>query len=1279
MPTPNLLAAYLPMDRRLALARGEELPEWSEGAVLVADLRGFTALGEELAHRLGAAQGAEELNRRVSACFADLIAAVQAFRGSIVRFSGDALLAVFSGPAEPLSQATAAAYGIQSAMRRHPALALRIGLGAGPLHRRLLGDPAYGRHDLLSGPALRSALAALEQAPAGGIGGERAAHPAEPCPWPAGSGETLGEDVLRAWIPPEVYARMEGETAGFVAELRQVIPFFVQVECAEEALAECVTRAQAVLASCEARLNEVEILDKGTVLVALFGAPVAHGDDALRAVGAALALRTAWQEMGQVTTARLGLSMGPLYAGLVGSPERLAYTVYGDEMNVAARLMEAAGPWEILASARVCRAAEGRFHFVPLPPIAVKGRSEPVSVARVEGQRQPALVEKGPLVGRREERARLEEWAAVAWAGQSQVVVIQGEAGIGKSRLAEALLEVWIGQGGRAAVGQAQVSGQQQPYLAWGEALRRLFDLPVGMEAVPRLQEVLAAISPELLPRLPLLGDVLGLAIPETPLTRALDARLRRASTQSLVVDLLRAQSKPLLLLLEDVHWLDAPSWSLTLAVARGMAGRPFLLALTCRPLEVRPPEMESLLALPSCRHLALGAFSPSEAAALAGARLGVEHLPEELAEFLQARGQGNPFFIEELLHALEEEGFLERRDGQVGVRRPLAQARLPEQVQGVVLARMDRLDEPSRLTLKVAAVIGRLFALSVLDGVHPILAGQEATLRRQLERLQSFDIVLSEAPDPEPAYIFKHAITHEVAYGTLLFAQRRDLHGRIARYYEARYRDNLEPHYALLAFHYERADQPPRWAYYLQRLAAQSARQYAAETAIAAYRQLLALLEDWAGEGPAEQAAHVAAMRALDPAWGGEGEMSPGERIRRERVRALLGLVGVLDMAGRRAEEKAALEQAQALAGTEDALRVLVQDAVTAYLLVTAEYEAAIRSAREARALARQVGDRQGEALSLNQQGVALRRLGRHEEALACQREALALAEGLPHACAEILRCMGTVHFQMTDYTQALRCLQEALALYRQEGSYRGEIQSLGNIVLVYWDWGQYEKAMESLQQNLARARQIGSRHDESIILGNIGDLYRYMGCYEPAVECLEACIRLTEEMDDPNLRGESLNNLGLVYLELGQYGQARTYLQQALYLRESLGETSMLVLDHSFLARAYLGLGEVEQALAHTRQALALLREMGVAVNWVQQVHFNHYRVCQAAGLPEEAQEALERAYRTMLKLAEGMGEEGRQSFLENVRVNREIAAEWARYHPNNACGSPPPSMPR
>ena len=390
------------------------------------------------------------------------------------------------------------------------------------------------------------------------------------------------------------------------------------------------------------------------------------------------------------------------------------------------------------------------------------------------------------MVGRVDELACLDQQIESAFQGRGGLLMITGEAGMGKSCLAGELARRWLSHGGEAYAGAALASTQFSPYHAWGELLHGFFDLRGDPDDVPRLEQALTSTGLGL--RLPLLADVLGLSLPDNDLTRHFDTHLRQQSTQALIVELLRQRAavRPLLVLLEDAHWFDQLSWEMALALGRAIPDCPLLFCLVSRPLEA--PQPAAYTALTGLGHqvtLALGELSYAEALRLACARLGVESLPPELGRILQ-KTQGHPFFTEEIIKELCEGGALRVEAQQVIITRPLEQMDLPDTVQGVVQARLDRLDERTRLTLKVASVIGRTFSFSLLRDIHP-LRSSPATLAAQLEILQRLDITPLENTEPDLLYSFKHAITQEVAYQSLAFTQRCQIHKSVAAWHEKR------------------------------------------------------------------------------------------------------------------------------------------------------------------------------------------------------------------------------------------------------------------------------------------------------------------------------------------------------------------------------------------------------------------------------------------------------------------------------------------------------------
>jgi predicted ATPase len=351
-------------------------------------------------------------------------------------------------------------------------------------------------------------------------------------------------------------------------------------------------------------------------------------------------------------------------------------------------------------------------------------------------------------------------------------------------------------------VGAASAIDKSTPYYAWRTIFKQIFnwsDLPDDPAA--QRDQILAqletefgpAAKAELIQLAPLLNAVLPLEWPDNELTEHMTGKVRADNTNELLRRLLEhaarkgyAAGSPCLVILEDTHWLDSASWGLTLLVAQQV--NPLLLVIATRPFsDPLPVEYSQFLHLPQAYKLALSNLSPREAVTLVCHRLGVAELPPALAELIYKKAQGNPFFSEELVYALRDAGLISVQDGKCEIlpeAGDLKNLSLPDTIQGVITSRIDPLPPAQQLTLKVASVIGRVFAFNTLRDVYPI-DNDKAHLPEYLNKLGVLDITQLELPDPELTYIFKHIITQEVAYNMMLFAQRRDLHRAVAEWYE--------------------------------------------------------------------------------------------------------------------------------------------------------------------------------------------------------------------------------------------------------------------------------------------------------------------------------------------------------------------------------------------------------------------------------------------------------------------------------------------------------------
>lgn len=1006
------LSAYLPQDRRRALAEGTRLPDRTVGAALFADISGFVSLTEAVAHALGPRRGAEELSRQIDRVYDALMAVVDQCGGSVVGFAGDAITCWFDAgewqdgnatdaegrtrivppdapphprdsttkvsvvAAEPERAGYRGADDMREAVRRavwcglvmqeamaefanlalaggnSVTLALKVAVAAGPARRFLAGDPTIQVLDVLAGGTIeRMALVGnaagrgevvLDPATARLVdedlalgwrtveatgdrvavvtgradSGRRRAPPplrsSAPLPHP------LSPDDLRPWLLPAVYERLQAGHGEFLTELRSIValflhfprPDFDQDETASSRLDRYLRWVQGVLARYEGTLLQLTIGDKGSYLNVAFGAPIAHEDDPHRGVAAALELVAPPAEVALLpgpSAIQLGLSQGVVRAGAYGAVTRRTYGALGEEVNLAARLMERAEPGHIIVSQKVADATRDRYDFRALGSISLKGVHDPVPVFELLGKRaEPRTavrLPRGPersqtqLIGREAERAAVMARLRSLLEGEpAGPVIIEGEAGIGKSRLVAEFLTQAREMGLHTLVGAGDAIERSTPYHVWRPIFSQFFDLEAQAgDTAARRSQLLARLDPDVAQLAPLLQAVLTLDLPDNELTAQMTGQLRADNTAALLSRLFQqaAATTPLLLVFEDAHWMDATSWELLQRVRRDVDA--LLPLIVTRPLsDPLPDPYRQIASARETLSLRLAPLSPEGIGALVRQRLGVRALPEPILSLILEKADGHPFFSEELAYALRDTGLmlLEESDGERrAVMAPgvdLGALAVPNSVQGIIISRIDHLKASHQLPLKVAGVIGRLFTLAILRDVHPV-ESDRPYLPAYLLDLERLDLIVLDRPEPELAYLFRHAITQEVAYSMLLFAQRRDLHASVARWYEQHHADDLSPYYALLAHHWRQAEARAKTVEYLEKAGRQALERGTYREA----RDFFAALLDpeTAGEAEADPARHRRRLywtSGLAQAYRGLGQLVESRRFAEEAVGGL-------------------------------------------------------------------------------------------------------------------------------------------------------------------------------------------------------------------------------------------------------------------------------------------------------------------------------------------------------------------------------------------------------
>lgn len=890
----SYLSSYLPRLVRRQLSRSSpdisKPIEMSHAAVLLTDMQGFTRKVEDAA--AGGRRHLDLFTRALDQYFCDLIDVVHAHGGDVLAFAGDSMLCVWPcASIDPLHAATltAAEAGMQIQKRLAGRELTRVGLGAGPIACTLAGGLG-GRWELfVTGEAVSGAAEAERL----GLPGQLVLSPAA---WklierdasgtllangcyvldqlqvstPPASAPTSPEErlldasTLLPMVPAVVMHHVSADQVAWLAEVRPVTVMVVGMPGLDVSAPEGLLQTQRAIRVIQDIFHEFDgsprcVIDgKGHLIGGDFGLPPASPErHAERAVRAARRVHSAMTDLG--IGCAIGVATARAFCTGFGNERRRDFGVFGDATIVATRLMQAARN-EVWCDELTARGAASRIAFTALPSLAVKGRDQAVRVFRPTAS-AAAAAESIPaklIVGREADQAFLaDQVRALLQQGRGGVVVIDGEAGSGKSvLLAEARRLAAATNGLRVVHGEADVVDRASPYLAWQPVFRQLLDIAADTqgETVPRHVVERFPEAQGILDYLPLLGPTLGLSIPDTLRTRAMTGDVRAANTHRTMLTVLRyfAGRAPLLITIEDAHWLDSGSTGFL----RWLARRPgaTLTLVSSRPEQPFFDQFRAGLKGPQVHGLSLGEMPHRELLALARRMLGVDHLPAALEQLLHQSVGGNPYFCSELIRALQDDGRIRVNQGRCEVFE-LGAGDVPATVESAILGRLARLAPAEQLCLKTASVLGPSFHEETLQAIHPVYA-ERGQVAERLAPAENGGLIALETPQPDRSWVFRHALVRDATYALWTQTQREPLHRAVAQWYEARFAVDLAPLSALLAHHWDQAGDASTAARYLERAGERALRGGNYQEARRLFGRLLELLHEGQLDGPASRRA---------------------------------------------------------------------------------------------------------------------------------------------------------------------------------------------------------------------------------------------------------------------------------------------------------------------------------------------------------------------------------------------------------------------------------------
>ena len=892
----------------------------------------------------------------------------------------------------------------------------------------------------------------------------------------------------------------------------------------------------------EGTVNQV----MGDGIMALFGAPLAHEDHAARACYAALAMQDALRRYadevrrthGLPVQMRVGLHSGDVVVRAIGNDLHMDYSAVGLTTVLAARMEQLATPGSILLTAATLRLVEGLVQVTSLGPVPVKGMDEPVEVFELVGasairRRLQATVARGltRFVGRQTELAALHQALERAGVGHGQVVALLGEAGVGKSRLVYEVVHSHRTQGWLVLESASVSYGKATPYFPVLDLLKRY----VQVEDRDDTRTIRARVTGQVLTldtalqeTIPALLALLDALPEESPFLTLDPPQRRRRTLDGLKRVLLReSQVQPLLLVFEDLHWIDSETQALLDSLVESLPTARLLLLVNYRPEYQHGWGSKTYYT-----QLRLDPLPPVSAHELLHALLGDDPSLAPLTQLLIARTEGNPFFLEESVRTLVETGVLLGTRGAYRLVQPVESLQVPATVQAILAARIDRLSPEEKRLLQTAAVLGMEVPLPLLQAIAEL---PEETLQRSLTHLQAAEFLYETRLFPEHAYTFKHALTHEVAYRSLLQERRRALHARIVEALETLASERLADHVERLADHAVRGEVWDKALLYCWQAGAKAMERSASREAVGCYEQALTAI------------AHLPEQRDLR-------EQAIDLRFDLRNARLVLEQLEHI-----RRDLHAAETLAEALDDQRRLGRVSVY--MAHYFLNVGQYTQAIASGQRALALTAASGESGTPIQANNYLGIVYDRQGDYRQAMAAFRRAMAVLEGERRYERLGEPVLPAVHSR----TQLSLCLAEV---------------------------GAFAEGMAIGEEGLHIAEAVN--HPASLVVAyrSVGVLYLRRGDLHQALPVLERAAGLCEEADLPFYFSLLAPALGAAYVLCGRVDEAVQLLERALEQTTSSGRMGGLALRLSTLGEAHLHAGRLEAASPLAARALELAR---------------------------------------------------------------------------------------
>lgn len=1139
------------------------------GSLLFADLSGFTAMSEKLAS-LGRA-GGEKLAGIINGCFDPLLDIVEKYDGDIIKFGGDAFLALFKHGEH---SRIACACGIElinwvdtNGLISTPVgefkLGIHAGVSSGEIFNLDIGGITGHHEHLFCGKAVEQAYAAADTAElgqlvifsnaAGSLSNDEKNQINDNyfiCRPPiniqykkelheAGRQNALPVKNPAAYIITNLNSILQYNGGVIEGEHRILTSLFIGINSLRTNLCADIDRAIPAINRYFTTINEIIEKHQGVVarldsssssekMLVFFGAPKSAGQDAQNCLRAVLEIESRLAELNKdfavAIKHRYGINTGLCFVGAVGSSKRYEYTAMGDAINLAARLMGKAEYGEILLGEHTMKIAGRGFALEDHGQIKVKGKQVPVQVysfcCQISSQ-----IEEEEMIGREEEFEQGRAFIQEIKDGHKSYLLIYGEAGAGKSLFCSKAIALAEQQGIRIARGICYKHAGLTPYEPIKRALQSLLGLSERATTKQRrnvLSEYLISIGESEWE--PLLAPLFGYSLPIPPQLMHIPDEIKKGKIQELICSLVIEVNRKAvsLIVIEDAQWIDAASFELVKALMAS-PNSPGILFIT-RPGSI----CENIKTFVSVRQIELGSLTEANARKLFLWALD-DMIPEEpIIKQAIEKSAGNPFYLEELAKAFKELGRERFASGE----------NIPAGIESVITARIDNLSEKVKKTLRTASVIGRVFAFKTLCSLYQD-KNSKSSLRKHLEELNQLDLTPLERRQPILEYIFKHILTQEVAYNGLSYSSRQALHLKAANYFAKQTR-LCRTHPELPAHHYILAGEELKALPFLYDAAIKAASQFANKEAMSHFgsaidiarrhNEIDYLIKSTKGRGNLAKHTGAYSLAVTDFLWIRDNVKSADDKID-----ALKNLAEIYRITNEYGESDKVLEELIKINPKDPGILVFYH----------------------------------------NSRAEILRRKGK----LPACREILAQAEIViknervaDEVQATVFNHLGICLWSMGKLTEAAQYYKRALSLYRKLKDLSGQSKVINNLGIISDRMGKLDQATRAYQKAEKIFQRIGAARSQACACANLGTIYGPRGLFSEAISKIMEAMQIFEKIGDQRGYAFAVGDLGYTYYAMGDYDSAESHFKKAIALGKKLADDEFILENEIRLNRLYL-----------------------------------------------------------------------------------------------------------